>query len=239
MRDTGDLEMKCQPNTPRQKQMNSNGLISRSGIANALLITIIVILVIFVAAGVYAVKNRHIWIAHGLTAAMNAVINNSELPSQEKSQLTEIIHQINEDYLAGEISTAELGLIFESMVNCPALTIGLVIQFEQSYVVPSGLSSAEKLAADTNLNRLARGLSEGKIGWEIAETILAGISNVGADGTHQLKAPPDVSDEEIRDVLAAVKNAADDAGISEMKVEIDISNEFRKSVEHALGRSLS
>jgi hypothetical protein len=119
------------------------------------------------------------------------------------------------------------------------LTIGLVIQFEQSYVVPSGLSSAEKLAADTNLNRLDRGLSEGKIGWEIAETILAGISNVGADGTHQLKAPPDVSDEEIRDVLAAVKNAADDAGISEMKVEIDISNEFRKSVEHALGRSLS
>ena len=219
--------------------MNSNGLISQSGIANALLITIIVILVIFVAAGVYAVKNRHIWIAHGLTAAMNAVINNSELPSQEKSQLTEIIHQINEDYLAGKISTAELGLIFESMVNCPALTIGLVIQFEQSYVVPSGLSSAEKLAADTNLKRLARGLSEGKIGWEITETILAGISNVGADGTHQLKAPADVSDAEIRDVLAAVKNAADDAGISEMKVEIDISNEFRKSVEHALGRSLS
>jgi hypothetical protein len=233
------IKMKNQTNTPRQKQMNSNGLISQSGIANALLITIIVILVIFVAAGVYAVKNRHIWIAHGLTAAMNAVINNSELPSQEKSQVTEIIKQINKGYLAGEISTAELGLIFEGMAKCPALTIGLVTQFEQSYVVPSGLSSAEKLDADTDLNRLARGLSEGKIGWEIAETILAGISDVGEDGNHQLKAPADVSDQEIREVLVAVKNAADEAGISEMKVEIDISDEFRKSVEQALGRSLS
>ena len=231
--------MKIQPKMPCQNQMNFGGIISPSGIANALLITIVAIFVIFVAAGVYAVKNRHIWIAHGITAAMNAVINNSGLPSQEKSQITEIIHQINQGYLAGEISTAELGLIFEDMAKCPALTIGLVTQFEQSYVVPSGLSSAEKLAADTHLNRLARGLSNGKIGWEIAETILAGISYVGDDGTHQLKAPAEVSDEEIRKVLVAIKNAADEAGISKVKVEIDISDEFKKTVEQALGRSLS
>ena len=231
--------MKNQPKSPKQKQMHSSGMVSPSGIANALLITIITIIVIFVAAGVYAVKNRHIWIAHGITAAMNAVINNSGLASREKSQITEIIHQINQGYLAGEISTAELGLIFEGMAKCPALTIGLVTQFEQSYVAPSGLSSAEKLAADTNLNRLARGLSNGKIGWEIAETILAGISYIDADGTHQLKAPAEVSDGEIREVLVAVKNAADEAGISEMKVEIDISDEFKKTVEYALGRSLS
>jgi hypothetical protein len=205
----------------------------------ALSITIIALFVVFVAAGVYAVKNRQIWIAHGIAAAMNAVINKSGLPSQEKSQITEIIYQINQGYLAGEITAAELGLIFEGMVKCPALTIGLVTQFEQSYVVPSGLCSAEKLSADTNLNRLARGLSNGKIGWEILETILTGISDIGEDGNHHLKAPGEVSDEEIRAVLVAVKNAADEAGISERKVEIDISEEFKNSVEEALGRSLS
>jgi hypothetical protein len=36
-----------------------------------------------------------------------------------------------------------------------------------------------------------------------------------------------------------MKNAADVAGISEGKAEIDISDEFKKSVEEALGRSLS
>ena len=165
--------------------------------------------------------------------------SSKSLRLEEKNGMDEIIYQVNQGYLAGEISTAELGLIFESMAKCPALTIGLVTQFEQSYVVPSGLSSAEKASADTNLNRLARGLSNGKIDWEIAETILAGISDIGEDGNHHLKAPGQVSDEEIREVLLAVKNAADEAGISEIKVEIDISDEFKKSVEEALDRSLS
>jgi len=231
--------MKNQPITSSQKQIKSVGMKAQSGMATALLMTIIAIFVIIVAAGVYGVKNRQIWIAHGITAAMNAVINNSALPSQEKSQVTEIIYQINQAYLAEEISTAELGLIFEGMAKCPALIIGLVTQFEQSYVVPSGLSSTEKLSAATNLNRMARGLANGKIGWEIAETILAGISDIGEDGNHHLKAPAEVSADEIREVLVAVKNAADEAGISEMKVEIDISDEFKKSVEKALGRSLS
>ena len=207
--------------------------------ATALLVTILSIFVIFIAAGVYAVKNRQIWIAHGITAAMNAVINNSGIPSQEKSQLTEIIYQINQSYLSGDITTAELGLILESMVRCPALTIGLVTQFEQSYVVPSGLSTNEKLTADIDLNRLARGLSSGEIGWEMVETILAGISEIGEDGNHHLKAPNEISDEEIREVLLAVKYAADEAGISQNKIEIDISDEFKKSVEEALGRSIS
>jgi len=231
--------MNHQPIKPGQNQIKSAGMKDPSGMATALLITIIAVFVIFVAAGVYAVKNRQIWIAHGITAAMNGVIKKSGLPPQEKSQVTEIIYQINKGYLAGEISAAELGWIFEGLAKCPALTIGIVAQFEQSYVMPSGLSSAEKLSADTHLNRLARGLSIGKIGWEIVETLLAGISDMGEDGTHQLKAPGQVSDEEIRAVLVAVKDAADEAGISEIKVEIDISDEFKKSVEQALGRSLS
>jgi hypothetical protein len=231
--------MKKQPITPGQKQIKSAGIKSQSGIATALLVTIIAIFVIFVAAGVYAVKNRQIWIAQGITAAMNAVINNSGIPSREKSQVTEIIYQVNQGYLAGEISMVELGLIFEGMARCPALIIGLVTQFEQSYVTPSGLSSVEKFSAETNLNRLARGLSDGKIGWQIAETILTGISEIGEDGTHHLKAAGEVSDEEIREVLVAVKNVVDEAGISEIKVEIDISDEFKKTVEQALGRSLS
>ena len=87
--------MKNQPITQTQKQIKSAGVKSQSGLATALLVAIIAIVVIFVAAGVYAVKNRQIWIAHGITAAMNAVINKSGLPSQEKSQVTEIIYQIN------------------------------------------------------------------------------------------------------------------------------------------------
>jgi hypothetical protein len=232
-------EMKEQPITPGQKQGKTAVIQSQSGIATALLIAIVTVIVIFVAAGVYAVKNRHIWLAHGITAAMNAVIKNSALPSQEKSEVIEIIYRINQDYLNGKITASELGLIFEGMAKCPALTIGIIIQFEQSYVASSGLSDKEKSAANTELNRLARGLSSGMLGWEITETILAQISYPGDDGRHHLKAPGEVSDADIRQVIATIRDAGDDAGISQAKIEIDISDEFEKSVEKALGRSLS
>ena len=125
------------------------------------------------------------------------------------------------------------------MGRCPAIPMGLVIQFEETYVVSSGLSSAEKMAANLNLNRLARGLSGGQIDWEIVDEILAPISEPDEDGDQRLKSPEEVSDDAIRDVILTVKTAADQAGIAEEKVEIDISDEFKKSVEEALGRTIT
>jgi len=67
----GALEWKSSRSRRGQKQIGSAGWNAQSGMATALLITIIALFMIFVAAGVYAVKNRQIWIAHGITAAMN------------------------------------------------------------------------------------------------------------------------------------------------------------------------
>jgi hypothetical protein len=129
-------------------------------------------------------------------------------------------------------------LILEGIGRSPALPMGLVIQFEQSYVVPSGLNSDEKMLANLNLNRLARGISEDQIGWENVDEILAPISDPGEDGNQHLRAPAKVSDDDIREVLTTVQEVVDEAGISAEKVEIDISEEFKKSVEDALGRTI-
>jgi hypothetical protein len=211
---------------------------NHEGIATGCLVTIIAVILIFVAIGVYVAKNYQTWLAHGIAAGMHALIDNSDLPQQEKSEITEIIDQIKDGYLAEEISFAELGLILESMGQCPAIPIGLVTQFEESYVVPSGLTGAEKAAANLNLNRLARGIASEEIGWEVVDEILVPISDPGEDGNQHLRAPAEVSDEDIRQVLVTVQEAADEAGISDEKVEIDISDEFKKSVEVALGREI-
>ena len=226
-------------NKPRPKQNAVAVLKSRSGISALLLTAIAAFFFILVAVGIYASKNYQTLIAHGITAAMNAVIHNSDLPVEEKSEIKEIIYQVKDGYLSEDITAAELGLILEAIGKCPALTIGLVTQFQQSYIVPSGLGSDEKRVADLDLNRFARGLSDGSLDWEIVNGILAQISEPGEDGNHHLRAPADVSDNEIRQVLAAVKDAVDESGISKEKIEIDISDEFKKSVEETLGRSLS
>ena len=211
---------------------------TQSGIATALLVGLIAFFLIFVAVGVYAVNNYNVWIAHGITAGMNAVIKGSAIPEQEKAEVTQIISQLKEGYLAEEITMAELGLVLEAIGACPALPIGLVVQFEQSYVEPSGLNRDEKMAARLHLNRLARGLADGRIDWSVIEETLDPISDPGADGNQKLRSPDRVSDTEILEVLVTAKEIADEAEISEEMIEVDISDEFKKSVEEALGRSL-
>ena len=211
---------------------------NQTGIATALLAGLIAFFLIFVAVGVYAVNNYNVWIAHGITAGMNAVLNNSDIPEQEKAEVTRIISRLKQGYLAEEITMAELGQVLEAIGSCPALPIGLVVQFEQSYVVPSGLNSDEKMAARLHLNRLARGLSDGRIDWAVIEEILGPISDPGTDGNQHLRSPERVSDTEILQVLVTAKEIADEAGIAEEMIAIDISDEFLKSVEEALSRSL-
>ena len=230
--------MKLLNKTLKPEQGNAKGLETQSGIATALLVGLIAFCLIFVAVGVYAVNNYNVWIAHGITAGMNAVINNSAIPEQEKAEVTQVISQLKEGYLAEEITMAELGLVLEAIGACPALPIGLVVQFEQSYVEPSGLNRDEKLAARLHLNRLARGLADGLIDWSVTEQILDPISDPGADGNQKLRSPDLVSDTEILEVLVTAREIADEAGISEEMIEVDISDEFKKSVDEALGRSL-
>jgi len=230
--------MKRLNKTLKPVRNRGKGLETQSGIATALLVGLIAFFLIMVAVGVYAVNNYNVWIAHGITAGMNAVINGSDIPEQEKAEVTQIIRQLKEGYLAEEITMAELGRVLEAVGSCPALPIGLVVQFEHSYVVPSDLNSDEKMAARLHLNRLARGLTDGGIDWSVIEEILDPISDPGTDGNQHLRSPDRVSDDEILEVLVTAKEIADEAGISEEMIEIDISDEFLKSVEEALGRSL-
>jgi len=233
-----EYKMKLLKKTLKPARNNAKRLDTQSGIATALLVGLISFFLIFVAVGVYAVNNYNVWIAHGITAGMNAVINGSAIPEQEKAEVTQIVSRLKDGYLAEEITMAELGLVLEAIGACPALTIGLVVQFEQSYVEPSGLNSDEKMAARLHLNRLARGLADGRIDWSVIEEILDPISDPGADGNQKLRSPDLVSDTEILEVLVTAKEIADEAEISEEMIEIDISDEFLKSVEEALGRSL-
>jgi hypothetical protein len=231
------MKIRCKNLKPDHNRINKSD--NQKGIATALLVGAIAFLLILVAIGVYAVNNYNVWIAHGITAGMNAVINNSDIPEGEKAEVTQIITRLKEGYLAEEITMAELGHVLEAMGSCPALPIGLVVQFEQSYVSASGLSPDEKAAAGLHLNRLARGLSDGRIEWAVIDQILDPISEPASDGNKNLRPPDKVSDDEILEVLITVREIADDAGIAWEMIAIDISDEFRKSVEEALGRPLA
>jgi hypothetical protein len=224
----------------RKLTLRNTALIHRpEGFATGCLIAIIVVVLIIVGGGIYVAKNFKSWAAAGITAAMSMMIEESDLPDVEKSEIVEILNQVKEEYLAGDISLEELEQILEAMVDCPAIAMGIIVQFEASYVESSILSDGEKNDAKLALNRFAQGLTSGEIGWEEIEAIVAPISETTAEGDITLKEPARVTVDEIREVLAAVKLAADRAGIPEQLLEIDISESFKESIEQALTRPLA
>ncbi|MGD8522410.1 MAG: hypothetical protein PVF56_14785 [Desulfobacterales bacterium] len=227
------------PNVVSPTPKNSGLISQRQGFATGCLIAIIVVALLIVAGGIYVAKNFKSWAAAGITAAMSMMIEQSELPDEEKSEIVEILNQVKEEYLADDISLEELGKILEDMVNCPAIAMGIVVQFEGSYVESSNLSDGEKTDAKLALNRFAQGLTSGVIGWEEIEAIVAPVSETNAEGDLTLKDPARVTDDEIREVLTAVKIAADRESIPEQLLEIDISESFRQTIEQALARPLA
>lgn len=227
------------PNAESPTQKNSDLIAQRHGFASGCLIAVVVVVLIIVGAGIFVAKNFKSWAAEGITAAMSMMIEESDLPEVERSEIIEILNQVKEEYLAGDITTEELGHILEAMTSCPAIAMGIVIQFEASYVAISSLSDGEKNEATLALNRFAQGLTNGLVGWEEIEDIIAPISETDAEGKQTLKDPGSVTDDEIREALAAVKRAADNAGIAEELVEVDISESFRTTIEEALARPLA
>ena len=213
-------------------------IMRREGLASGCLIAIIVAVAILIGAGIYIATNFKHWAAEGITVAMTLVIKESALPDEEKFEIIDILDQLKRDFQADDISYEELGLILQAIPSCPALTIGMMIQFEASYVTPSNLSNEEKIAANLTLNRFSQGLSSRSISWEEAHEVSEPLTDIDAEGKQTLKEPGEITDDEIRQVLAAAKQAADNAGIPGVKIEIDISDEFQKTIEEAIGRAL-
>jgi hypothetical protein len=216
----------------------ANDWINQKGIASGCLIAIVIVVIIFVGGGIYVAKNYRIWAAKGVTFAMTAVINESDLPGQEKAEIATALALVRENYIAGDITLEELGIILEAMANCPAIAVGMVMQFEASYVTPSALRDAEKADARLHLNRFAQGLNNDTIGWGQLDDVTEPILLVAGEKNRDLKPPDQCRPDEIRQVLRNVKDAADQQNIPMRFVDIDISDEFLKTIEGALGREL-
>jgi hypothetical protein len=211
---------------------------NQKGIASGCLIAIVIVVIIIVGGGIYVAKNYRIWAAKGITFAMTEVINESDLPGQEKAEITNILALVKENYIAGDITLKELGTVLEAMANCPAIAVGMVVQFEASYVTPSALRDDEKAVARLHLNRFAQGLNNDAIGWGQLDDVTEPILQVSGEQNRDLKPPGECSPDEIRQVLYNVKTAADRQNIPMQFVDIDISDEFLKTIEGALGREL-
>lgn len=210
----------------------------RGAFLQGCLIVLAILLVLAIGVGVYVAMSWRGWAATGMSAIATEVVNESDLPENEKPEIIAVFDEVSEAFRAKNITLEELASIFENPKEMPVLSMGMVMQFEGAYINASGLSDEEKAEGHLVLNRVSQGLVSKTLSFDEAEDILGPVTTTDAEGNSELVKPAQATDDQIRKVLANAKNAVEKAGVPEERVEVDLSEELRKHIEQTIGRKI-
>ncbi len=199
------------------------------------LIAFVVILVLGIIAGVYAYRKFPEWGADLASQGAKQVINETDLPEEEKVDISVQIDRLAEATRERKLTFTQLGEFFQNLVQSPLMTTLGMSMVDKKYIVPSGLSDEEKTAARVTVQRFMRGAIDQKISQADVEKAMAPVSTRKPDGNMELKEK--VTDEELNEFLTTAKAQADAAGIPEEVEAVDPSDEFKRIVDKTLGEA--
>ena len=197
-----------------------------------------VIGLIVAAIGIYWISQN--WrgvLADFGTGIVEAVIEESELPDQEKSEIMEQFNRIAGAFREGELSGEQLALVIEQVAESPLLPSIVVQGINRKYFANSGLTEEEKEAGRTALNRFVRGMIDEKISEDSFEQAMSKIAVKQADEQWEFK--DSVTDEELRELIQFLKEKADAAEIPEVIDEVDPSDEMKRIIDSALDEGVA
>lgn len=206
---------------------------SRTGCLLGCLGALVLCLLLCGGAGIWAYYYVPLMLAQQARNVIVQIVEDSELSPEDKQAVTQQVDRVVEAYRSGQINGEGLMKILEDLADSPLMGSLLIYAMEEQYIDASGLSDEEKQAARRTLERIARGVSEGKIEEVALEEALEPVMESDDDGQSRLK--DQVTDEELRTALSRLKDLADGAGIPDEPYEINIAEEVKRIVDKRLG----
>lgn len=197
---------------------------------------LIVSLVLLVAAcgiGYYALQNARTWTADIADQVLTDVIDESDLPEDQKQGMKQQIGRVTQGIRDGEVGFEQMGEIGQKLAESPAMTAIPVVVARHQYINPSGLSDEEKEDANLQLERVARGLFEKTLSDEDFDEIAATIADRGSNDQWEFKEK--LTDDEVRVFVEKCREKADAAGVPNDRYEVDLAEELRRSIDEVLG----
>ncbi|HZN36769.1 MAG TPA: hypothetical protein VFB80_23225 [Pirellulaceae bacterium] len=194
----------------------------------------IVLSVVLCGVGAWWVKNNVTnLIATVAREAIVSVIKESELEQQEKTEVIAQIDRVVDAVKSGKLKPEELEKLFNEMQDSPIFVLIQIYGVEKVYLEPSGLSAEEKQAGKRVFERAFRGIHEKKIAHSDFEAAMPESMRHQGDDP-EMKRPQQVSDEDVKKLIANLKKLADDAQIPDEAFQIDISDELKKDIDKVL-----
>ncbi len=176
--------------------------------------------------------------AEGFRQAGTAIINETDLPADEKPEMVAHIDRVADGVKDGTISFEQFGQLMEDVFTDPVFQVGIVYSINEGYVQASGLPEEEKAEGATQLNRFAQGILEGSIAQDALNDAAAPIGSTDADGDFSLNAKSGVTDDQLRQVIGNAARLADSAGVPAEPRVIDLSDEFGRVIAESLGEPI-
>jgi hypothetical protein len=196
------------------------------------LITFVVLVILGGIAAYYISKHWKDWASTIGSAALKETIEATELPEQEKDEISEQIDRLAAAFRQGQITKEQMAEIVQQVVGSPLMTTLAVSAIEKKYVTGSGLNDQEKVEAHQTLRRFLRAAIDQKIDEEGMNGAMQHVARRNKDGNWELK--DRVTDDELRAFLGEAKTLADDAGVPAEPEEIDPSDEFKRIIDEAM-----
>jgi hypothetical protein len=169
-----------------------------------------------------------------ITAVTNEALADSGLSEEEKQGIRDQIGRVTERIKTGGIAIADLKRFGESMDQAPFVGLMILAGFEHGIVHSSSLPAEEKEEASMTIQRVQRGLVESKIEMADLSQIADKLESMGES---QAAGSDNLSDEEIKTILADLETKADEAEIPDATYEVDYAAETRKAVDVLLGET--
>ena len=193
----------------------------------------LVVAVIVIGFGVYVGLNLRKWSATVVQKSLMAVGETADLSPEQKSAFGYRVERLGEDFQAGNITYGQLGQIAQEMTA--VFQAAVLYAFDERYIKPSVLSDAEKAQGRLTLRRFVRGELDGTIPAGTVDEVLRMASTERSGGKRAMKET--LTRSELEEVLARMKQEADNARVPEGPHEPDFAGSIDRATQRILGKT--
>lgn len=210
-------------------------------------IALTVVVLIVIGIGVVISMNWRDWSADMMRGASDALIDEMPIDDVEKAETRAVITDFVDRFRDGDITTQQLGMVFQEIVQSPVFPAGTAIGVSHAYFEQSSLDPAEKADGRLQIGRIAQGLADQAIDPSVLADVLSPLRAQASDpnviqfdvgGQNiRIKAPGSATDEELRAFIESARTTADSNMLPPTPPPFDLSDELDQAIRRALGEA--
>lgn len=216
---------------PEEKQEENQGCCLGGCLKGCFFVLLVMVAVVAVLMFV-AYQNARNWGASFGEWMIDQSLAHSNLSDQEQDEIRAELARPFAGIRDGSLSPQQISELVETFAESPLIPSLALTVIETHYFAQSGLTPEEKEQGRLALRRFLRGVIDMKIGRNEIDSV---ISHVATREGDSWRFRENVSDAELKTMIATAEQEADKADIPKQVEAIDPSDEVRKIIDMVMG----